>query len=453
MKPLILGSLLIGSILSTHALVISEVMSNPVGDDGGREWIEVYNNSEGEINLTTLMVSMKGGAFIPVTPVSGGVLIAPRGYAIVGSTVSGNTKFTQDYSTYTKSLFKSALSLVNTGVTSIELKLEGSTVDSLPSYTAAKEGNTLSLIDGSFRTAPPTPGEENKAGSVQEEATTTPTTGSQATLPQMSPPSADIILYLPFEKIVVAGAPALFSVYSLTHAGKAIDAMSYVWSFGDGGERVGSTTTYRYFYPGRYLAHVEGTNGLVAGTARMVVRVMPPDIQISTIKNGKYGTYIDITNPNTYDLDISGWKLSVDGALFSFPKNTLLSEGVTHFPGVTMGFASTTVSSSTLIKLLFPNMDEVLRIVQSDEGQNGVHTLDTRTESESVLLKNTPALQKFPVRHVNQSIPAVQLQKKSSTSSSLTVKASTTKATTTKIALSATKKDTRIASFLKTFFR
>ncbi len=358
--------------MSLRALVINEVMSNPIGDDSGREWIEVYNNTESDIDLTTLTISVKGGSFVPVTPVSGGATIGAHGYGIIGSTVSGTTRFMQDYTGYSSPLFRSTISLVNTGVTSLELKLQGSSAEVLSSYTAAKEGSTYSLINGSFITAPPSPGAENKTATEEDVVSTTTPSGNQATLPQASPPSADIILYLPSEKVVVAGAPALFSVYSTNRAGKSIDAMLYTWSFGDGGQSVGSSTLYRYFYPGRYVAQVEGTNGLIAGTGRMNVRVVSPDISVSPIGVGKYGTYVDITNPNSYDLDISFWKLSLDGALFAFPKNTLLINGVTRIPSGALGFASTTISSSTLIKLLFPNMDEVLRVHQGEASSSHV---------------------------------------------------------------------------------
>jgi hypothetical protein len=424
--------LLIGSLIHANALTINEIMSNPIGDDGGREWIELYNTTDSPINISNLTISIKGGNFIPVTPVSGGTVIAPSGYAIIGSTVSGATRFLQDYSSYKGPLLKSSISLVNTGVTSIEIKMQGVSIDVVSSYTAAKEGSTYSFVGGSFVTGIPTPGEENKLATVSNEAdaTTTPT-GSQATLPQMSPPSADIVLYLPSEKTVVAGAPTTYSVYSLTHEGKAISNVSYIWSFGDGGERTGSTTVYRYFYPGRYIAQVEGSNGLVSGTGRMIVRAVTPDILISSILIGKYGAYIDITNPNMYDLDISGWRLSIDDVPFFFPKNTILANGVTHIPGATMGFASTTVSSTTLIKLLFPNLDEVLRVYQRESGDWLVSKKATTTVvSYEKLYSVTKKINKQP-----SVVPSSQ-----SGSSSL-------------IAFKNTKtKDTRIASFVKSLF-
>lgn len=438
MKHFISLLILLHTVVYAHGLVINEILSNPVGDDGGREWIEIYNGTDSSVDLTSLSISIKGGAFVPVTSVSGGTLVGPYGYAIIGATVGGVTKFALEYPTFIGPLFKSSISLVNTGVTSLELKVAGAVVDTLSSYTAAKEGSSYSLVGGTFVTGTPTPGEENKQ-LVTEDVTPTTTTpsGTQMTLAQASPPATDITIYLPKEKIVVAGAPALFSVFSLTQAGKAIENMTYVWGFGDGGSGTGSSTLYRYFYPGRYVAQVEGTNGLIAGSGRMIVRVVSPDISISSIGNGKYGNYIDITNPNDYDLDISLWKISIDGVPFSFPKNTLLSQGKTRFSGAALGFASTTISSSTIIRLLFQNMDEVIRITQGGSTFSMEETLPTKTTIRTVTA-NT---------FIPPTAATVARLVRIATNTPISLQASTSKKFVRN-----EQKDTRLATFFKSLF-
>jgi hypothetical protein len=433
MRYLFLLSLIITTITSVHALIINEVMSNPTGDDNGREWIEIYNATENSIDLSALTISVKGGTFVPITPVSGGTSIPAHGYAIIGSTVSGATRFMQDYPAYMGPLFRSAISLVNTGVTSLEIKVDGTSADIISSYTAAKEGSSYSLLLGIFGTGLPTPGEENKSQVSTEEAPNTTTTTTQSTLPQAAPPSADIVIYLPLEKVVVAGAPTLFTVTGSTRAGKVIDGMNYTWAFGEGGFANGSSTLYRYLYPGRYIAQVEGTNGLVAGTARMNVRVVSPDITISPIAYGKYGSYIDITNPNEYDIDMSLWKITIDGVPFSFPKNTLLSKGVTRFPGSVMGFASTTISTSTIIRLLFQNQDEVIRITQGTVENNKElnHPTTTPQRFLSLEVKNK----------VTRNLPTT-----------ISAQVSTSAVNSVKVIPKKDTKDTRLASFFKSFF-
>lgn len=366
MRRLIPILLVVMGITSTHALVISEVMSNPTGDDSGREWIELYNDSGADADLSSVSISIKGGSFSVGTLLQGGTVLPPGGYAIIASTVSGTTKFLTDYPSYAGTLLRASISLVNTGVTSIDVKVNGVIVSTLPSYTAAKEGQTLSLINGGYVAGSPTPGAENQivdAGTSNGNTTQTSTsTEQQLTVPRMSPPSPDIIIYLPEEKTVVAGAESWFETFALTRNGNLVPNVTYTWAFGDGGQTTGSSTRYRYVYPGRYVTQVEAGNGNVNGIARMRVRVVSPDMEITQASSGKYGSFIDIKNPNAYDLDLSQWSLLIDGAGYPFPKNTILpAMGTTRFAGLAMGFASTTFSTSTIVSVRFPNLEEVTR--------------------------------------------------------------------------------------------
>jgi hypothetical protein len=197
MKIILVTTLFILGVSGASALTISEVMSNPTGDDSGREWIEIYNEGSADLDISFMTLSIKGGAAVVTTPLQGGTSLPAGGYAIIGSVVSGQTKFLQDYPSYSGILFKSSISLVNTGVASIDIKLNGSTAASLPSYTAAKEGYTLSYVGGSYVTGNPTPGADNQVAETTSTTPTATTTETQVTLPQMSPPSADIMIYRP----------------------------------------------------------------------------------------------------------------------------------------------------------------------------------------------------------------------------------------------------------------
>lgn len=453
MKKIFLFSLLmIGTVTLSQALVINEIMSNPIGDDGGREWIEVYNNSSSTIDIATLTLSIKGGSFVSAIPLSGGTSVSPWGYAIVGSTVSGATKFLQDYPTYSGPLLRSSMSLVNTGVTSVEIKVGDVSVDTLSSYTAAKEGLTYSRFTGGFANGNPTPGAENKTAMTEESSpsstNTSSTTAIQATIAQASIPISDIVLYLPQDKLVVAGAESTFSIFGLTRAGNTIENLSYVWAYGDGGQGVGSSTQYRYVYPGRYIAQVEGGNGHVFGTGRMNVRVVAPDISIVSVGTGKYGAYVDIENSNSYDLDFSQWRLMIDGASFPFPKNTLISSGgITRFSGLAMGFASTTISNASVVKIVFPNLEEVTKYTPLHEELQIIST--TATGTNIVVSTSTQASVKRLLTYKTGKTKGLVLgasasQKvTTSTKENMVYKVESKKENT---------KDTRLATFLKSLF-
>ena len=79
MKKILLIFIYIASVTQTQALQISEVMSNPTGDDSGREWIEVYNNTQESVDLTGLTISIKGGNAVITSSVSGGTILPANG--------------------------------------------------------------------------------------------------------------------------------------------------------------------------------------------------------------------------------------------------------------------------------------------------------------------------------------------------------------------------------------
>ncbi len=428
-------------VLSTlhgvHALIINEIMSNPIGDDSGREWFEVYNNSDSDIDISGLQISVKGGSPVPVFPVSGGATIAARGYGVIGSTLNGTTKFLQDYPSYASPLVRASISLVNSGVTSLEIRLQGTALDTLSSYTAAKEGMTYGRFGGAFVVSSPTPGGENKDEETSQAENTT-TESTPTTIPKQAPPSADIVLYVPTDKKVVAGAPTLFSVAASTNAGNPIVNASYTWGFGDGGSAVGSTTLYRFSYPGRYITVVDATNGLVAGSAKMNVDVVAPDITLSSFKLGKQGVYIDINNRGGSDLELSYWKLSINGALYTFPKNTFIGEGVTHIAGAALGFASTSLATTTLIRLLFQNMEEVTRTLYEPTA-TAPHKEEITNATNLVKYQD----KKYPVKDIYTQKTVTTKSKKvnqsSATSSSVTI-------------VQNKQKDARLSIFFKSLF-
>lgn len=456
MKSSILG-VLVGCayVVHAHAIIINEVLSNPIGDDSGREWIELYNDTSESVDVSALTISIKGGNPISTFPLQGGTIVPAGGYVLVGSTVSGQTKFLTDYATYDGILFRSSLSLVNSGSTSLDIYIHGVVAASLPSYTAAKEGNSLSYVNGSYIAGVPTPGQQNQASETSDTGTTgssTVTTTSQVSVSQMSPPSPDVVLYLPEEKTVVAGASSEYSSFGLTRSGRAITDLRYSWAFGDGGQGAGSSTQYTYAYPGRYVTHVEAINATVFGTARMVVRVVPPDIEIKQTGSSKYGAFIDVHNPNPYMLDFSQWGFSIDGAFFPFPKNTaILPNETVRFSGKAMGFASTTITASTTVRILFPNMEEVTRFVPVPVSENAsIFVLATSSVPVSKAIT-----QKKPTNAGKQKVAV----KKTQAPRVLGASTSTEKvsiATSSPVVRSevvSKPKDTRIVAWLKLLFR
>ncbi len=424
-------------------------MYDPSGSDTSREWIEIYNDTDSGIDFTTWKF-FEGGTNHGITGYSGGLVIPSSGYAVVAD---NPVKFLEDYPSYLGVIYDSAFSLSNSGEhISLKQSSSGSEVDFadyVVSVGGSNDGSTLSKISGVWVRGSATPGSSNQTlllDSDSSSSTSVSTTTTQATIAQTSAPLADVVLYLPLEKTVIAGADTTFSVFGLTRAGKNIDNLSYVWSYGDGGSGMGSTTIYRFAYPGRYIVSVEGTNGYISGVGRMSVRVISPEIAIAKIATGKYGTYIDIVNSNNYELDLSQWKLSINGSIFSFPKNTIVAgNSTTHMSGFAMGFASTTIKIGDNIKILFPTMEEVTSYIYQEENK-----------SDIVIKKITQSKQEVSFGSQSSVVRAGGVPQKKSFGYVLGVATSTNKSNQTSTATKVTQikngKDTRLVTFFKSIF-
>jgi hypothetical protein len=345
-------------VSNVQALSISEIMYDPQGTDSGREWVEIYNDTPNAVILTSYKL-FEGGVNHSITAYSAVTSIPSGDYGVIADNAQ---KFLVDYPNYTGVLYDSAFSLINSGE---QLILKDSSLSNLsevtynPSLGGDDDGSTLSYINGTWVRGLATPGAVNVEDTsvvVSSAATNT----NQTVGVQSVPPSPDIIMYLPYERVVVAGAPTEFSVSATNKANSPLTNMVYTWAFGDGGYGTASTTMYTYAYPGMYVTTVEATNGNVIGKAKMKVRVIPPDISIRDSGVGKYGAYIDVYNPHTYDLEVSQWLLDIDGAKFSFPKHTeLLAKQTTRISGKGMGFASSTFGTTTKVRILFPTNEEI----------------------------------------------------------------------------------------------
>ena len=94
------------------SIIISEIMYNPQGSDSGREWIEVYNTIDEDINITNWYL-FENNVNHSLNLVQGTDMIIPiKGFAVITNDEIG---FFNDYPTYSGILIESSFSLTNTG--------------------------------------------------------------------------------------------------------------------------------------------------------------------------------------------------------------------------------------------------------------------------------------------------------------------------------------------------
>ncbi|MBW6515566.1 MAG: lamin tail domain-containing protein [Candidatus Cloacimonetes bacterium] len=82
---LFLSSLVLLLIITNGlaAVVINEVMYNPINTEPGHQWIELYNNSDVGVNLQGWQILTAGISFIPVFTLPN-IIIQPNGFILIG---------------------------------------------------------------------------------------------------------------------------------------------------------------------------------------------------------------------------------------------------------------------------------------------------------------------------------------------------------------------------------
>lgn len=165
---LILGGLFIlpkNSQANSTDITITEIMYDLSGSDSGREWLEIYNSGSEAVTI----IGGSGNNSWRFNDGSNHVLnieelvLSAKSFAVL---VSDETGFRNDYPNFTGLLIDTAMSLNNTGDT---LKLsadKGQTWFSEITYTsdlANGNGKSLSLINGVWQEAIPTPAMANSS--------------------------------------------------------------------------------------------------------------------------------------------------------------------------------------------------------------------------------------------------------------------------------------------------
>ena len=353
-------------VKSIFALQISEIMYDPAGSDTGNEWIELYNDTSSSINLTTYKF-FENNVNHGITANQGGSSISAGEYVVLAD---NPTNFLAQHAGYVGKIFDSAFSLSNTGEY-IEMRDSASVNLSSTAYAPLSDANgtggTLNYIAGATSTwqvfiespgvvSPQNAVQNNSANATSSNSTSTSsaTTTSSSTTDTTTNTGAtnfyssgytnktytlgDLNMLTPKEVWTVAGANTYFFVKPIDSKKNTVPSNTY-WSFGDGAEGLGSTTTHRYYNAGYYTAFVESEISNAYGVERIAVNVASPDISISEVGEG----YIIIKNNSSTELNIGGFIIGSDQGFFKLSRHLILKENSElKIDGRVMGFTNLT---------------------------------------------------------------------------------------------------------------
>jgi len=349
-------------------IIITEVMYDVEGSDSGREWIEIYNESDGDIDLVDWRL-FEGGTNHKLKEVAGGTTLSAGGYAVIADDPD---KFLADQTTFDGLILDSVFSLKNTGE---EIAIRNPELEDLgtllydPLLGAAGDGNSLQFISGSWQALPPTPGKANSNSSEVDDE-------NQDNIPvvedEQEKEEENTVSYFPVEpqvfayagarkRLAVAGARIQFDGQAYGVKKEPLTSARFLWTFGDGASTEGEHVVHSFVYPGEYVVFLNASSGKFSGLDKVYVTAISADISISDANS----EYIEIANNTKYELDLSYWQLKAGNKVFTFPDGTyILAQKQVRFPKETTGLRAYNNSDAVL---LYPN-GVVVKTQNEEEG-------------------------------------------------------------------------------------
>jgi len=394
-------------VYPTYALQISEVNFDPVGSDSGREWIEIFNESAQQIDLTTYYF-FQGNSNHGIDVLTGDKNIGAGEYVVL---VQDFNKFKVDYPAYTGKIYKANFSLVNTGE-SLGLKSSKTNIVNTINYSlylsGIKEGETVNFDGANYFKGSPSPGtigvaSTNQTTDTSVSTTTNPTTATtttniSTTTSYYSPTYFYRSYYPESEKTYtnagenrtgISGAAITFIGNCVNGDKKIMSGTNYFWSFGDGASAEGKETKHIYKFPGEYTVDLETYVNGYKSTDTIFIKISDPDLKIN-LQNIKGDMVVELNNNGLDVVDLGEFLIKTSGGEFSrtstLPKRlSILPHRSVKIPQEILSFAT----STNFVSLNYPGgktISEFKYIPKVENGTTGV-TISTTTKVATLPLK------------------------------------------------------------------
>lgn len=323
----------------SFALVISEVQFDPSGSDTDREWVEIFNDTNSVLDLTTYKF-FENNTNHAIEWLSGDKNISSGEYVVL---VQDLNKFMLDNSGYIGKVFKSSFSLSNSGE-SLSLKDKDgnvlNTINYSPTQTGAGNGLTINFDGINYTKGNPSPGvgtyvfnSTNQNQNTENNSTTTATTTQSISTTTSGtqnvesfavpiyyyrsyfPESEKIYVYAGENKTSITGADVFFEGKAVTGDKRNVTDVNFFWSFGDGETAEGKNVKHIYKYSGEYVVDLEGYANGSKSEDRIYVKVIDGDLKIS-LEDLNGDRKIKIENGNKMQTNIGGYFIATHGGEF-----------------------------------------------------------------------------------------------------------------------------------------
>jgi PKD repeat protein len=317
------------------AVLFNEVAWMGTGQSQYCEWIELYNNGAGAVDLGGAGIYADGGTSLVIKLSQ---KIPAGGYGLVERITTTCPDPVVGISNDIGSFAGGGLS--NSGEYLILKDSSGGMLDSLdarsgwPSGDNSSAKNTMQRAAFGWITAAPTPGAVNATQGISSDSETSQATTTKSSaddtvdveLTSNTSASAvsdiriapDFNVFIGRERLTSVGSPISFEA---KNQGTVPVSLSYNWSFGDGSSQIGKKVSKTYSYPGTYVVvlNANGENG--SALARTTVRVVPLAVDVvGSVQDSN----VQIFNHSPYEMNLGSWNLSMGVQTFAFPVDTIL---------------------------------------------------------------------------------------------------------------------------------
>lgn len=300
---------------ATNDLVINEITWMGTNLSSADEWLELYNNTSQEIDLTGWTLKASDGT--PEITLEG--IIAAQGYFLLERTDDNSVPAIIADQIYTGALSNSGENL--------ELRDgENNLIDQVDCSEGWLAGDnnskqTMEKADSGWQTSldrDGTPKAQNSKGQeIQPEEPSEPT--EEPEVEGWIPPT---VVNQPPRAEAGPDITALVSQEISFEASQSSDpdndVLTYFWNFGDGATETEEKTKHIYLYPGQYIVTLMVSDGEFSDLDIIMVNIYSPSVIISEFVPNQW---IEIFNQSKQMANLTGWQLND----FVFPANSLIA--------------------------------------------------------------------------------------------------------------------------------
>ncbi|OGZ43153.1 MAG: hypothetical protein A2719_00435 [Candidatus Ryanbacteria bacterium RIFCSPHIGHO2_01_FULL_45_22] len=319
-------------------VVINEIAWMGTSVSANDEWIELYNNGAGSVDLTGWRLAAVDGQPDIALDTCANVTIVVGGYYLFERTDDESVPGITADCIYTGAL----------GNTSEQLQLlneSGNVVDSINATDGWPAGDnttkeTMQRNGGGWITTAATPKKANSSTDSANPPQNTsqansPNTNSTSSQSSSSPGGADEPYVqpenLPRIKVdaggdqqAAVGEQVQFRAQAWGLDDTVLENGRYVWNFGDGATYEGQNVGHEYMFPGTYMARLVVSSGKYSAFDDLQIVVRPNTITISEVMPGEAG-WIEFQNTGGKSIHAGGWILETTRGRFIIPLGTTIA--------------------------------------------------------------------------------------------------------------------------------